>query len=48
VVRTPLGFLLNPNEQLFHWIPDHAFSSIEEANWLEALARKKVKVLSLK
>lgn len=42
VARTPLGFLLYPNERLFHWIPNHAFSSVEEANALEEIARRHV------
>jgi hypothetical protein len=40
VVRTPEGFLFYPNDHLFHWLPNHAFASPEDADALAGMARE--------
>lgn len=42
VVRTPLGILLYPNDQIFHWLPRHGFASDAEFERLAEIAKSKV------
>lgn len=42
IVWSKQGFLLYPTDQLFHWIPVHAFRDETEAQNFAALAKSKV------
>lgn len=42
VVRTPSGFMLYPNDQMFHWLPRHGFASDAEYEKCIALVREKI------
>ena len=42
VVRTPVGFLLYPTDQMFHWLPRHGFGGDSEFERLAEIAKSKV------
>lgn len=41
-VRTPNGFLLYPNDRIFHWLPRHGFDDPDDFDRLSELARVKL------
>jgi membrane protein implicated in regulation of membrane protease activity len=40
IVRTSKGFLFYPNEDVFQWLPNHAFASQDEVERMTNLARR--------
>ncbi len=45
VVRTPVGYLLYPTDQIFHWLPRHGFGSEAEFGFIGEMVRAKGMVL---
>jgi hypothetical protein len=43
MVRTPSGFLLYPNDQMFHWLPRHGFASDTEFDRFDELTKGKIR-----
>jgi YcxB-like protein len=42
VLRTPQGFLLYPNDRVFHWVPIHAFQDAEAIERFSQLVKSRV------
>jgi hypothetical protein len=42
VLRTPDGFLLYPNDSVFHWLPAHGFRESADMERLAQIAQSKV------
>lgn len=42
VLRTPAGFLLYPNDKIFHWLPAHGFREPADMERLAQMAQSKV------
>ena len=42
VMETPQGFLLYPNDKMFHWLPIHAFHVAEDKEAFVRLAKARV------
>jgi hypothetical protein len=43
VVHTPTGMLFYPNDQIFHWVPRHAFANSADFEQITEVARSNVK-----
>lgn len=42
-VRTPAGLLLYPNDQMYHWLPRHAFESNTDYDRVVELVKSRIK-----